>query len=118
MRAFEGNIILHQSLGMHIVTMASSIEAYTLNTWNKTNSCNNNCPDAPHQPNNPDSNPITSNGNKAPRTSAGDKHNTMTPKSRAKSSPVQHQKKQCWVVTNNTVKHAQLDMGMFWLCNP
>jgi hypothetical protein len=31
MRAFEDNIILHQSLGMPIVTMASSIEAYTLN---------------------------------------------------------------------------------------
>jgi hypothetical protein len=36
MRAFKDNIILHQSLGMPIVTMASSIEAYTLNPWNKT----------------------------------------------------------------------------------
>jgi hypothetical protein len=37
MRAFEDNIILHQSLGMPITTMASSIETYTLNPWNKTN---------------------------------------------------------------------------------
>ncbi len=34
MRAFEDNIILHHSLGMPIVTMASSIKAYTLNPWN------------------------------------------------------------------------------------
>jgi hypothetical protein len=31
LRAFEDNIILHQSLGAPIVTMASSIKAYTLN---------------------------------------------------------------------------------------
>jgi hypothetical protein len=102
MRAFEDNIILHQSLGMPIVTMASSIETYTLNPWNKTNSCN-----APHQPNNPGSKPVTSDGNKAPYTSAGDKCNTTTPESGLKPSPVQCQKKQHQVVTNNTVKSAQ-----------
>jgi hypothetical protein len=48
MRAFKDNIILHHSLGMPIITMVSSIEAYTLSPWNKTNSCNNACPDAPH----------------------------------------------------------------------
>jgi hypothetical protein len=67
-RAFEDNTVLHQSLGMPIVTMVSSNEAYTLNPWNKTNSCNNTPPDAPHQPNNPGSKPVTSNGDKAPRT--------------------------------------------------
>jgi hypothetical protein len=46
MRAFEDNIILHQSLGTPIIAMASSIEAYTLNPWNKTNSCDNSCPNA------------------------------------------------------------------------
>jgi hypothetical protein len=84
MRAFEDNIILYQSLGMPIVTMASSIKAYTLTSWNKANSC----PDAPHQPNNPGSKPVTSNGDKPPCTSAGDKHKTMTPESKAKPSPV------------------------------
>jgi hypothetical protein len=112
------NIILHQSLGTPIITMVSSIEAYTLNPWNKTNSCNNTCPDAPHQPNNPGSKPVTSNGDKAPCTSAGDKHNTTTPESRSMPSLVQRQKNQCRVVTNNTVKCAKLDMGMFWLSNP
>jgi hypothetical protein len=63
-RSFKDIIILHQSLGMPIVTMASSIEAYTLNPWNKTNSCNDACPDAPHQPNNPGPKILTSNGDK------------------------------------------------------
>jgi hypothetical protein len=118
MRAFEDNIILHQSLGMPIVTILSTIEAYTLNQGNKMNSCNNTCPDAPHQPNNSGSKPITPNGDKAPCTSAGDKRNTMTSKSGSKPSPVQRQKKQHLVVTNNTVKCAPSDMGMFWLSNP
>ncbi len=48
MRAFKDNIILHHSLETPIITMASSVEAYTLNPWNKTNSCNNARPDAPH----------------------------------------------------------------------
>ncbi len=69
MRAFEDNIILHQSLGMPINIMVSSIEAYTLNPWNKINSCNNTQPYAPHQPNNPGSKPVTSNGDKAPHAS-------------------------------------------------
>jgi hypothetical protein len=47
LRAFEDNIILHQSLGTPIVTMASFIEAYTLNPWKKTNSCINSSPDDP-----------------------------------------------------------------------
>jgi hypothetical protein len=89
------------------------IETYTLNPWNKTNSC-----DAPNQPNNPFSKPVASNGNKAPCTSAGDKRNTMKPESGSKPSPVQHQKKQRLVVTNNTVKRAQLDKRMFWLHEP
>jgi hypothetical protein len=88
MRAFKDNIILHHSLGMPIVTMASSIEAKDLNPWYKTNSCNNACPDAPHQLNIPGAKPTLSNGNNVPRTSAGDKHNTMTPESRSKPSPV------------------------------
>jgi hypothetical protein len=41
LRAFEDNIILHQSHGTPIMTMTSSIKAYTLNSWNKTNSCTN-----------------------------------------------------------------------------
>jgi hypothetical protein len=54
---------------------------------------------------------------KEPHTSAGDKCNTMTPKSGSKPSPVQHQKKKRRVLTNDTVKRSQLDMGMFWLSN-
>jgi hypothetical protein len=118
MRTFEDKIILHQSLGMPIITMASSIEAYTLNPWNKRISCDYAPPDAPHQSNIPGPKPVPTNCNKASCTSVGDKHNTTTPESGAKPSPVQRQKKQCQVVTNNTVKHAQLDMGMFWLTNP
>jgi hypothetical protein len=53
MIALKDDIILHHSLGMPIITMASSVEAYTLNPWNKTNSCNNASPDAPHQSNIP-----------------------------------------------------------------
>ncbi len=117
MRALEDNIILHHSLGMPIVTMASSIEAYTLNPWNKMNSCNNACPDAPHQSNIPGPNPVPSNGNKVPCTSTGDKHNTTIPESGSKPSLVQRQKKQRRVVTNNTVQRAQPDMGVFWLTN-
>ncbi len=117
MRAFEDNIILHHSLGMAIITMASPIEDFTLNPWNKTNSCDNTCPDAPHQSNIPGPKPVPSNSNKVACTSAGDKRNTTTPKSGSKPSPVQCQIKQCQVVTNNTVKCAQLDMGMFWLTN-
>jgi hypothetical protein len=100
MRAFEDNIILHHSLGMPIVTMASFIEAYTLNPWNKMNSCNNARPDTPHQFNIPGPKPVPTNGNKVPHNSMGDKHNTMTPESGSKPSPVQHQKKKCRVVTN------------------
>jgi hypothetical protein len=102
MSAFEDNIILPHSLGMPI-TMASSIEDYTLKTWNKMNSCNN---DAPCQSNIPGPKPVPSNGDKLPCTSLGDKHNTTTPKSRLKPSPVKHQKKQRRVVTNDTVKPA------------
>jgi hypothetical protein len=89
MRAFEDNIILHQSLGMPIVTMASSIEAYTLNPWNKTNFCDNTHPDTPHQSNNSGSKFVTSNGDKAHCTSAGDMCNTITPQEQGKalSSP-------------------------------
>jgi hypothetical protein len=118
MRAFEDNIIVHHSLGMPIVTMASSIVAYTLNPWNKMSSCNNACPDAPHQPNIPGHKPVISNGDKVPCTSVGDKRNTTTPESGLKPSLVQLKKKQRWVVTNDTVKCAQSDMGMFWLTNP
>jgi hypothetical protein len=118
MRAFKDNIILHHYPGLPVITMASSIEVYNLNPWNKTNYCNNAHPDAPHQPNIPCPKPVTSNGNKVPCTSAGNKRNTMTPESGSKPSLVQCQKQQCRVITNNTVKHAQLDMGMFWLSNP
>jgi hypothetical protein len=44
LRAFEDKIILNQSLGTPFMIMASSIKAYTLNPWNKTNSCNNSSP--------------------------------------------------------------------------
>jgi hypothetical protein len=92
MRAFEDNIILHLFLGTPIITMASSIEAYTLNPWNKINSCNNAYPDAPHQSNIPGPKPAPTNGNKVPCTSAGDKHNTTSPDNGSKPSPVQCQK--------------------------
>jgi hypothetical protein len=119
MTVFEDNIILHHLLGMPIVTMASSIEACTLNPWNKMNSCNNACPDAPHQPNIPGPKSVTSNGDKIPCcTSVGDKRNTTTPKSGSKPSPVQCQKKQCQVVTTDIVKCAQSDVGIFWLSKP
>jgi hypothetical protein len=118
MRAFEDNIILHHSLGMPIVTMASSIEAYTLIPWNKMNSCNNVCPDAPHQSNIPGPKPVPNNGDQVPCTSVGGKRNTTTPETRSKPLPVQCQKKQSWVVTNNIVKRAQSDIGMCWLTNP
>jgi hypothetical protein len=114
MRAFEGNIILHHSLGTPIVTMTSSIEAYTL----KTNSCNNARPDAPHQSNIPGPKHVPSYGNKVLCTSMWDKRNTTTPESRLKPSPVQRQKKQRWLVTNNTVKCVQSVMGMIWLTSP
>jgi hypothetical protein len=52
LKAFEDDIILRQSLGTPIVTMASSIKAYTLNPWNKTNTCNNSSPEAPCQASN------------------------------------------------------------------
>jgi hypothetical protein len=51
-------------------------------------------------------------------TFAVDKHNTTTPKGGAKPSPIQHQKKHCLAVINNTVKCPQSDMVMFWLYNP
>ena len=37
MKAFEDNITLHQSLDTPIPILPSSIEAYTLSPWNKTN---------------------------------------------------------------------------------
>ncbi len=76
MRAFKDNIILHHSLGRLIVTMASSIEAYTLNSLNKMNSCHKACPDAPHQSNIPGPKPVSINGNKVPCTFLGDKRVT------------------------------------------
>jgi hypothetical protein len=118
MRTFKDNIILCHSLGTTIIAMVSSIEAYTLNPWNKTNSCNNTCPDAPHQSNIPGPKPVPANGNKVPHTSMGDNSNITTPENRSKPSLDQHQKKQYRVITNDTVKRAQLDMGMFWLTNP
>jgi hypothetical protein len=117
LRAFEDNIILHQSLGTPIVPMTSSIKAYTLNPWNKTDSCNKFSPDALPQANNSGPNP-THQRKLTDRTSAGDKRNTTTPKGGVKPSPVQRQKKQRRAVANDTVKRAQLDMGMFWLHNP
>ncbi len=92
MRAFEDSIILHHSLGMPIVTIASSIEDYNLNPWNKTNFCNGACPDAPHQSNIPGPKPVPSNGDKVPRTSTGDMCNTTTPESGSKPSLVQCKK--------------------------
>ncbi len=77
---------------MPIVTMASSIKAYTLNPWNKTNSCNNAHPDAPHQSNIPGPKPVPTNGNKVPRTSTWDKCNTTTPENGSKPSLVQRKK--------------------------
>jgi hypothetical protein len=88
MRALKDNIILHHSLGMPIVTKASSIEAYTLNPWNKTNSCDNACPDAPHQSSIPGPKPVPTNGNKVPCTSTGGNRNTTTPENKSKPSLV------------------------------
>ncbi len=106
MRAFKDNIILHHSLWMPIITMASSIEACTLNPQNKTKSCNNARPDVTHQFNIPGPKPVHTNGNKVPHTFVGEKHNTMTPENGSKPSPVQRKKKQRRVITNDTVKHA------------
>jgi hypothetical protein len=124
LRAFEDNIILHQFLGTPIVTMVSSIKAYTLHPLNKTNFCNNSSPAAfplainlgnnlNHQckPTN------TSPSDKVSHTSAGDKRKTTTSEGGAEPSPAQYQKKQPQTVTNNTKKPAQFDMSMFWLCH-
>jgi hypothetical protein len=106
------------------MTTGYSSEAYTLNHWNKTNLCDNSCPDALPQANNLGAKPThqckptaTSPGDKASRTSAGDKCNTNTQRwSKATPSPIPQKQQQ--VVTNNTAKCAQSDMGMFWLHNP
>jgi hypothetical protein len=91
LRVSDDNIILHQSLGTPIVTMASSIKAYTMNPWINTNSCNNSSPDAPSQANNLET-INTHQCEPTEHTSAGDKHNTTAPKGGAKPSPVQCQK--------------------------
>ncbi len=46
MKAFEDNIILHQSLDNPIIISPSSIKAYTLSPWIKTNVCHNSAIDA------------------------------------------------------------------------
>ncbi len=74
------------------MTMSSLIEAYTLIPWNKINSCNNSSPGAPPQANNLGVNPAHQH-KPTDRTSAGDKHNTITPEGGAKPYPVQFQKK-------------------------
>ncbi len=105
--------------------MASSIEDYTMNPWNKTNSWENFHPNALSWVNNLGSktnyqrkSTNTSNADTASWASAGDKRNTTTPIGGVKPSPIQCQKKQRRAVTNNTVKVPHLDMGMFWLYNP
>ena len=117
LRAFKDDIILYRSLGTPIVTMASSIKVNTLNPWKKTNSCNKSSPDTLSQANNLGTNP-THQCKPTDCNSAGNKHNTTTPKGGAKPSPVQCQKKYCRAVASNTLKHAQLDMGIFWVHNP
>ena len=105
MKAFEDNIILHQSLDTPIAILPSSIKAYTLSPWNKTNICHNSANDTSSHDDKytgqDDYSPGARN-DAASGTNAGDKRNPTTPKGKAKPSQTQHQKKQHHAVANDT----------------
>jgi hypothetical protein len=89
MKAFEDNITLHQSLDTAIAILPSSIEAYTLSLWNKTNICHNLANDASPRDNKRTGQDHYSRGahsDAASRTNAGDKRNPTTPKGEVKPS--------------------------------
>ena len=89
MKAFEDNIILHQSLDTPIAILPSSIGAYTLSPWNKTNICHNLANDASSCDNKhtgQDDYSRVARNDAASRTNAGDKGNPTTPESKAKPS--------------------------------
>jgi hypothetical protein len=119
MRAFEDIIILQYFLGTPIVTMVSSIEAYTLNPWDKRTLATMLVLMHP-------TNPTFLAPNLFPpmatRYLVLPQEISITPPQhpRADQSHIwsNTRKKQRYVVTNDTVKHAQLDLGMFWLTNP
>ena len=92
MKAFEDNIILHQSLDTPIAILPSSIEAYTLSLWNKTNVCHDLATDAPSRDDKrtgQDDNQHGARNDAASHTNAGDKHNPTTIKGKAKPSQTQ-----------------------------
>ena len=106
-KAFEDNIILHQSLDTPIAILQSSIEAYTLSPWNKTNICHNLANNASPRDNKRIGQEDYSHGARsdaASGTNAGDKRNPFTPKGKAKPSQTKRQKKQRHTVANDTPK--------------
>ena len=121
MKAFEDNIVLHQSLGTPITILPSSIKAYTQSSWNKTNICHNSATNALSRDDRrtvQDDNQRGARTDVTSRTNVGDKQNPATPKGDAKPSQVRRQKKERSAVTNDTPKHQNIDMGMVWLHNP
>ena len=116
MKAFEKNIVYHQSLGTPIVTMPSSIKAYTICSWNKTNVCNNSPSGAISCARQDDNRRRGQNDNRlgtsnytctdaASCTAAGDTHTPATLKGKARPSLAQRQKNQCRAVMNDATKH-------------
>ena len=95
---------------------------YTLSPWNKTNICHSLANDASSCDNKhtgQDDYSCGAHNDTASRTNAGDKHNSSTtPEGKAKPFQTQCQKKQRCRVANDTPKHQNTDMGMFWLHNP
>ena len=121
MKAFEDNVTLHQSLDTPIAILPSSIEAYTLSPWNKTNICHNSANTASpcdDKRTGQDDYSHEARGDTASHTNAGDKRNPTTPKGKAKPSQTHCQKKQHCTVANDNQKHQNTDMGMFWLHSP
>ena len=84
MKAFKHSIVLHQSLDTPIAIFPSSIEAYTLSPWNKTNICHNSstvpisCDDKRTRQ---DDNRHGARTDAVSSTKAGDKQNLATPNS-------------------------------------
>jgi hypothetical protein len=121
MKAFEDNVALHQALDTPIAILPSSIEAYTLSPLNKTNICHNLANDASPCDNKhtgQDNHSRGAHSDAASCTNAGARRNLTTPEGKTKPSQTQCQKKQRRTVANDTPKHQNMDMGMFWLRNP
>ena len=81
MKAFEDNIILHQSLDTPIAMLSSSIKAYTLSPWNNTNICHNLANDTSSHDNKRIGQGDHSRGARndtASHTNTGDKHTPTT----------------------------------------